>query len=163
LNTLFSNIVELFFSQADIGKKHFVCTISWKLASQFIHEFDHYTIFKDNDLIGKESEIDRFGKNQGIKIEESAINVQIDFLEHCKKKLPVSARNYLIKVSTWTVEGQAVLDDKSCCRQISKVDMTEGISRYILYLRSDLKKNLTQYQMHVQKIILTKIEYLWRN
>lgn len=150
-NTLFSNITELFFSQADIGKKHFVCTISWKFASQLVHEFDHYKIFCDNDLIGKESEIEQFGESQGIKIEERAIFRQIGFLEHCKKNLPVSSRTNLIKVSAWNVDGRPILDEKSSCRQFSKVDMAEGIINYISYLRSDLKKNLELYQLNAQR------------
>ena len=147
---LFSNITELFFSQADIGKNHFASTISWKLGSQLVHEYDHYKIFQNNNLIGNEGEIEQFGKSRGIKIEESAVYRQISFLEHCKKKLPLFINNNLIKVSMWTVSGQPILDEKSSFRQISKVKMVEGITNYISYLRSDLKKNLLQYKAHVQ-------------
>ena len=150
-NTLFSNIIELFFSQADIEKRHFVCTISWKLASQLVHEFDHYKIFEDNNLIGNEKEIEKFGESQGIKIEERAIFRQIDFLEHCKKNLPVSSSTNLIKVSAWNVDGKPILDEKSSCKQISKVDMVEGITNYISYLMSDIKKNLEEYRLNAQR------------
>ena len=151
LNTLSSNIMELFFSQADIEKRHFVCTISWKLASQLVHEFDHYEIFMDNNLVGNEKEIEKFGESQGIKIEERAIFRQIDFLEHCKLNLPVSSSTNLIKVSAWNVDGKPILDEKSSCKQISKVDMVEGITNYISYLMSDIKKNLEEYRLNAQR------------
>jgi hypothetical protein len=150
-DTLFSSILELFFSQAYVGKNKFVCCISWKLASQLVHEFDHYRIFSDNNLIGKEDQIERFVEEQGMRIEERAINKQIVFLEHCKNNLPLFTFSTLIKVSTWTGDGQAVLDNRSQSKKISKADMLEGITNYILHLRSDLKKNLKQYQLNAEK------------
>ena len=141
---LFSTIAGLFFSNIGYGRENFVLTLPWILGGNLIHEFDHYQLFKEKNLLGNENEIKKLREKSGNKIENKAIEKQIDFLEKCKNNIPTEIHTYLLKVVSWTVDNNPRLDETF--KIFSKADMEQSIENEITYYRSLLKlKTLIQY------------------
>jgi hypothetical protein len=72
---------------------------------------------------------------------------QIDFLENCKKNLPISTLENMIKVASWSLDGIPILDKDSSVTQVQKPETLQEINREIILLEIDANtENLAKYQ-----------------
>lgn len=145
-NTITFNVLNLFFSSCPDREGHdFVSTLPWKLGGQLVHEFDHFLFFKENSLAKTKKEADEFCDKHLVEMETSAFTNQIEFLENAKTNASISTIMNVIKVDSWTVEGEPLLNKKSHSYMLSKSEVISQINQQISHFTRLLEHMNTDY------------------
>jgi hypothetical protein len=105
IDTLIFNLWALFFSPVKDG--FCIPTYPLKNCETLIHEFDHYSFFKEHDMISKtEIEYEEFDKTYENQREKRAFLSERNFLEKYREKTFPHMTSYRIKVTKWTEKGR---------------------------------------------------------
>jgi hypothetical protein len=124
--------------------------IPWKLASQLVHEHDHYLFLSSAGIVGTDAKkADEFQKANWAKTEISAYTSELNFLNNCREKISAFVLQQF-EITGWTTEGQPLPNSICQCTTHSKAETLVQLDKAIAFCKrqiQEIEKGADYYKM----------------